>query len=581
MRDDLRILLRLLRLARPYWAWMALGALCSLLTVLANIGLMALAGWFIAAMAVAGAAGVLMNYLLPAAFIRLFAIVRTGGRYLERLSTHEATLRLLSELRVWFYERVEPLAPARLQPYRGGDLLARIQSDIDTLHHAYLRVAAPALVALVAVIAIALVLTHYSGWMAFVALFFLLLTGVAIPLAMRMAGKRPGTVLVESRAALRSALIDTVQGMGELSVYGAASRQARTVDALTRSISAQQMRLSRLAGLCESAVGLCAGIAMWGTLLISISLVADGHLQGPDLPFVALLTLASFEAVGPLPLALQRLGETLAAARRIFEIADAQPQIAPVLDTSPGPRDFTLAMRGVRLRYDERAAWALDGIDLELNPGTCVALVGASGAGKSSIVRVALRLWEYQEGEISLGGHDLRRYRPEDVRSLIAVVAQDAHLFNATIRDNLLLASPDADAQALVHAARAAQIHDFIAALPEGYDTWVGEAGVRLSAGQARRVAIARALLRDAPILLLDEPTENLDAQTERAVLEGIDCLMPGRSVLLITHKPALLERRADEILVLERGRIVERGTHAELMRSAGRYGHYQDLLIE
>ena len=445
MRDDLRILLRLLRMARPHWRWMALGALCALLTVLANIGLMALAGWFIAAMAVAGAAGVLMNYLLPAAFIRLFAIVRTGGRYLERLTTHEATLRLLSELRVWFYVRVESLAPARLQPYRGADLLSRIQSDIDTLHHAYLRVAAPALVALVAVAAATVALAHYSGWAALVALLFLLLAGAAIPLAMRMAGERPGIVLVESRAALRSALVDTIQGMGELSVYGAASRQARAIDALTRSVSAQQMLLSRLAGLSEGAVGLCAGIAMWGTLLISISLVGDGHLHGPELPLVALLTLASFEVVGPLPLAFQRLGETLAAARRIFEIADAQPQIAPVLDTSPRPRDFTLAMRGVRLRYDERAAWALDGVDLELNPGRCVAIVGASGAGKSSIVRVALRFWEYQEGEIRLGGHDLRRYQPEDVRSLIAVVSQDTHLFNATIRDNLLLASPDAD----------------------------------------------------------------------------------------------------------------------------------------
>jgi len=581
MRNDLRILLRLLRLARPYWGWMALGALCSLLTVLANAGLMALAGWFIAAMAVAGAAGVLMNYLLPAAFIRLFAIVRTGGRYLERLTTHEATLRLLSELRVWFYERVEPLAPARLHPYRGGDLLSRIQSDMDTLQHAYLRVAAPALVAVVAVAVAVVVLGHYSGWVALVALLFLLLTGAAVPSAMRLAGERPGAALVESRGALRSALIDTVQGMGELSVYGAASRQARTVEALTRSASAHQMRLSRLAGLSEGAVGLCAGMALWITLLISIPLVGNGRLQAPELALVALLTLASFEAVGPLPLAFHRLGETLAAARRIFEIVDARPEIAPLSTPSPHPSDFTLTMRGVRLRYDARAAWALDGIDLALNPGRCVALVGASGAGKTSIVQVALRFWEYQEGDIRLGGQDLRSYQPEDVHNLIAVVSQDTHLFNTTIRDNLRLAAADAGEQAIVRAAQAAQVHDFIAALPEGYDTWVGEAGVRLSAGQARRVAIARALLKDAPILLLDEPTENLDPETERSVLEAIDRLMAGRSVLLITHKPALLEHRADEILVIERGRIVERGTHTDLLRTAGRYAEYQDLLIE
>ena len=581
MRDDLKVLLRLLRLAHPYWGWMVLGALCSLLTVLANMGLMAVAGWFLTAMAIAGAAGTLMNYLLPAAVIRLFAIVRTGGRYLERVTTHEATFRLLSELRVWFYEHVEPLAPARLQPYRGADLLGRIQSDIDTVHHAYLRIAAPTLVALVAVSVVAVVLGHYSGWVALVALLFLLLTGAAIPIAVRSAGERPGNVLVESRAALRSALVDTVQGMGELSVYGAAQRQARAVSALARTVSVQQMHLSRLAGLSEGAVGLCAGIAMWTTLLISISLLGHGRLQTAELPFVVLLTLASFEAVGPLPVAFHRLGETLAAARRIFELVDMPPQIAPVATPSPHPRDFSLAMRGVRLRYDARTAWALDGIDLDLRPGTRVAILGATGAGKSSIVRVALRFWEYQEGEIRLGGHDLRSYHPEDARRLMAVVSQDTHLFNATIRDNLLLAAPGADEQALVCATRAAQIHDFVAALPDGYDTWVGEAGVRLSAGQARRVAIARALLKNAPILLLDEPTENLDPQTERGVLEAIDRLMAGRSVLLITHKPALLEDRADEILVLERGRIVERGTHADLMRRSGRYAAYQDRLFE
>jgi ATP-binding cassette subfamily C protein CydC len=260
---------------------------------------------------------------------------------------------------------------------------------------------------------------------------------------------------------------------------------------------------------------------------------------------------------------------------------DAQPQIAPVHTPSPRPLDASLTLRGVRLRYDHQGPWALDGLDLDLAAGRCVAVVGPSGAGKSSIVRVALRFWEYQEGEIRLGGHNLRSYQAADLRDLIAVVSQDTHLFNTTILENLRIAAPDADEQAIIRAARAAQIHDFISELPDGYETYVGEAGVRLSAGQARRVAIARALLKDAPILLLDEPTENLDAQTEHAVLEAIDRLMAGRTVLLITHKQGILHSRVDEILVLERGRIVERGTHAELMRRGQRYAHYQDYLVE
>jgi len=530
---------------------------------------------------VAGLAGALMNYLLPAAFIRLFAILRTGGRYLERLVTHEATFRLLSEVRVWFYTHVEPLAPAHLQRHRSSDLLARIQADIDTVQHAYLRVLVPVLVAVIGVTVVTALIGLYSGAMALLVLTLLFLAGAILPLVMRAAGKRSGENLVATRAALRTALVDTVQGMGELRVYGAAQRQAQAIDAFTAQISAEQTRLSRLSGISEGAVGLCASGAMWGSLLIGVALVGEGALQLPELPMLALLVLASFEAVGPLPLAFQRLGETFAAARRVFEIVDAQPQIPSERAPSPQPRDSSLTMRGVRLRYDTQAPWALDGVDLDLAPSRCVAVVGPSGAGKTSIVRVALRFWEYQEGEIQLGGHDLRSYRPEDVRRLVAVVSQDTHLFNTTIIENLRLAAPDASEEAILRAARAAQIHDFIATLPDGYETEVGEAGVRLSAGQARRVAIARALLKDAPILLLDEPTENLDPRTERAVLESIERLMRGRAVLLITHKLALLRQRVDEVLVLERGRIVERGTHAERMRRAQRYAGHRERLRE
>jgi len=581
MLNDLRIIGRLLRLARRYRAWMALGALISTVTMLANVGLMAVAGWFIAAMAVAGTAGALMNYFLPSALIRSFAIVRTGGRYLERLVTHEATFRLLSELRVWFYQSIEPLAPARLQHTRGSDLLGRIQADVDTLHHAYLRVLVPALVAMVGVTAVTIVLSLYDVSLGGLVLVLLLLAGVVIPCVMRRMGERPGSALVEARTDMRSAVVDGLQGMGELRIYGAAGRQAQRIDGLSVRLGVAHRRLSGLSGISEGMVGLCASLAMWGTVVIAVALVARGTLQPPDLPMLALLVLASFEAVGPLPLAFQKLGETFAAARRLFELVDAQPEVAAVHTPSPQPRDTSIAMRGVRLRYEARGRWALDGLDLHLGAGTRTAIVGPTGAGKSSILRLLLRFWEYQEGEILLGGHDLRSYQPEDVRNLIAVVSQDTHLFNTTILENLRIAAPDADEQSIVRAAQAAQIHDFIVALPDGYRTYVGEAGVRLSGGQARRVAIARALLKNAPILLLDEPTEDLDPQTERAVLEAIDRLMAGRTVLLITHRLAALEDRVDEVLVLESGRIVERGSPGALTRAGGRYAHYQDYLLE
>ncbi len=579
MRGDLQLARRLLGLARPYRGWLALGALCAVLTQLASVGLMAVAGRFIAAMALAGAAGVLLNYFLPAALIRLFAILRTGGRYLERVVTHEATFRLLAHLRTWFFQRLEPLAPARLERHRGSDLLQRIQADIDTLQNAYLRLLVPVVVAVAGVLVVAIVLAGTMPQATAAVVTVLLVAGVALPVAMRHLGEAPGVARIEARAALRVAVIDGLQGMAELRVYGAAEAQSRRIGALTRTLNAQQLRLARLSGLSGAAVGLCASLAMWGVALLGVTLVSRGSLMPAELPMLALFVLASFDAVGPLSGALQQAGETFAAARRVFELVDAAPEVEEPPGDSPTPRDCGIAMRGVRMRYGADESWALDGLDLELPPGRRVALVGPSGAGKSSIVSLLLRFREYQEGDVSFGGWDLRSYRGEDLRRRVAVVSQETYLFDTTIIENLRIADPGAGDEAVIRAARAAQIHDFIVSLPEGYRTFVGEAGVRLSGGQARRIAIARALLKDAPILLLDEPTEGLDPGTEQALIESIETLMAGRSVLVITHKPAYLGDRVDEVLVLEGGRVVERGTHAELLRRGGPYARYQDYL--
>ncbi len=579
MRDDLRLARRLLALAVPYRGWLAFGALCALITQLASVGLMAVAGRFIAAMALAGAAGVLLNYFLPAALIRLFAILRTGGRYVERVVTHEATFRLLAQLRTWFFRQLEPLAPARLEQYRGSDLLQRIQADIDTLQNAYLRLLVPFAVGLAGVLVAAIVLAWLMPQAVVPVIVSMLVAGVAVPIAMRRLGEAPGVARTEARAALRVAVIDGVQGMAELHVYGATQAQARRIHTLTQSLNGQQLRLAGLTGASAAMVGLCASLALWGVALWGVMLVSRGTLMPVELPMLALFVLASFDAIGPLPGAMQQVGETFAAARRVFELVDATPEVEDPRGSSPVPQDAGISMRGVRMRYGTDEAWALDGLDLDLPPGRRIAIVGPSGAGKSSIVGLLLRFREYQEGTVRFGGHDLRSYRGEDLRSRIAVVSQDTYLFDTTIFENLRIANPRASDEDVIRAARAAQIHDFIVSLPEGYDSYAGEAGVRLSGGQARRIAIARALLKDAPVLLLDEPTEGLDPQTERALVESIETLMAGRSVLVITHKLAYLGDRVDEVLVLERGSVVERGTHAELLRRGGSYARYQDHL--
>ncbi|MBK5966685.1 thiol reductant ABC exporter subunit CydC [Thiocystis minor] len=552
-------ILRLLDLFRPYRGWMLLGTLAAILTLIANVMLMAASGWFLAAMATAGAAGVAMNYFTPAAMIRGSAMLRTGGRYAERLVNHEATFRLIASLRVWFYSHLEPLAPARLQQYHSGDLLSRIRADIDALDNLYVRVLVPVVVALASTLIFGVFLFLFAPVLALTGLIFLLLAGVALPLWSQSRGQAPGRRITEDESELRTAVIDGIQGMAELTVYGVTERQAHRIDDLSRRLVADQARLSSDHGLTLAAVGLCASLSLWVLLWLAIPLVRDGQLMPPLLAMLALFTLASFEAVAPLPQAFQLLGRTLAAARRLFDIVDTEPAVREPPGLSPQPKGFDIAFDRVTFGYPKAARPAVADIVLHIPEGTRAAVIGATGSGKSTLFNLLLRFWAPDSGAIRIGGQDIADFHGDDLRRHIAVVSQHTHLFDATIRENLLIANPDASQGAIEQACRVAQIHDFIAELPEGYDTWVGETGVRMSGGQGRRIAVARALLKDAPILLLDEPTEGLDAATERDLMQALDRLMVGRTVLLITHRPAGLDW-VDQVLVLDQGRELAHG---------------------
>lgn len=557
--SDLRILLRLLGLMRPYRGWMLLGVALASITILANVGLMAVAGSFIATMAIGGLAGVLVNYFLPSAGIRAFAILRTGGRYGERIVTHEATFRLIAGLRVWLFERLVPLAPAQLQAERGADLVSRVQADVDTLQNAYLRLFVPLAAGLVCTIAIVAGLSLASGAIALAVLGLLLVAGAVAPGLAYRAAARPGAQTVAARADLRIAVVDALQGMDDLAVYGASGRAAERVDALGAGLGARQVRVARLGSLAEGMVGLCASLALWSAAALAIAGVAAGGLAPVQVPMLALAAMAAFEAVAPLPAAMQRVGETAAAARRIFALADRVPWLSEPATPAPGPRDAGLELRQVRMRYAPDAPLALDGLDLDLPAGRRVAVVGPSGAGKSSIARLLLRFWDYEAGEIRLGGADLRALPPQEVRARIGVLSQDTQLFNATVRGNLLIAAPEADDAAMAAALRAAQLDAVVAALPDGLDTFIGEGGARLSLGQGRRLALARVLLRDPAVLVLDEPTEGLDAQTGRALLAAVVAHRPGRTLLVITHRVEDVRGLVDEVVRVEAGRAVAR----------------------
>lgn len=545
---------RLIVLCRPQALWILAGVALNVGVVLANVGLLSLAGWFITAMALSGSAPTPINYFAPAAAIRGLALLRTGGRYCERLVTHEATLRILATLRSWLYGRLEPLAPARLQIHRGGDLMSRLRSDVDSLESFYLRVLAPTVAAVASGILLVAFLAGYDGWSAVALAFGLLLAGFLLPGAVQRLARTSGRLAVAIRADLRSETIDVVRGLGELLVYGASRERELAVETYGRNLVAAQRRQALLGHLGGNLATAAATLTLVCVICLAEPALHEAQLAGPDYVMIAFLVLAAFEAVAPLPAAFGAFGETLAAARRIFALADASPAVREPHRTAPLPDRRDIAVRGLRMRYADDAPWALNRIDLDVPQGARLAIVGASGGGKTSLFNVLLRFWDYQEGSVEIGGVPLRDLDGEAVRSLYSVVAQHTHLFNASIRENLLIARPAATDDELLAALRRANLAEAVARLDDGLATMVGENGARLSGGEARRLALARAFLKDAPILLLDEPTEGLDPVSEAAVLDGLQALMAGRTVLLITHRDAVL-RDVDAIVCIEGGR--------------------------
>lgn len=559
------VLVRILRLARPWWHWMALSMLVSAAATLANIGLMATSGWFITAMGLAGVAGVRMNYFTPAALIRAFAIIRTVGRYLERLVSHEATLRIVAGLRTWLYSRFEPLAPAGLQHIHSGDVLARMGADIDEIENAFLRLLVPAGVAIIVVLVVSGVALLYLPSFGLVLLALLLTSGIGLPILMSRLGREAGTRLTDTSARMSVKLVDSLEGLGELKAYGLNDARRADIAALSEELIADETRLADLSALTRGGITSFANLSMLAALAIAGSAVAAGSLDPSTLTMLALLALASYEALTPIPDAMESLSATLASAKRVFDLADTEPKPAEPAAPRALPEGTTLNFSNVSLTYPGSDVPALIGIDLELTPGKRIGVVGPSGSGKSSLVGLALRFWAPSGGTISLGGVPIAELDGEALRSRLAVVPQSSHLFADTIAGNLRLAAPKASDEDLRRICRIAQIDAFIMAQPDGYETDVGTQGLKLSGGQARRLAVAQALLKNAPVLVLDEPGEGIDLETEKTLLEAVLQARVDAAVLYITHRRQALERM-DEIVVISEGRIVQRGKPDEFL---------------
>ena len=487
--------------------------------------------------------------------VRVLAIARAAFRYLERYVTHRTTFRILATLRVWFFASIERLAPARLADRRSGDLLTRIVADIGTLEDFYVRVIVPPVTAALVTAFAAVLLGTFDVTLGLALVLFLGLTGVILPLVSRRLSRRPAERSIATRAELGAMLVDQIQGLADLvALDRAESHRARVLE-LGRALdrTAESLASVRAAATALSAV--LASLAGVTVLIIGSGLVAGGRLDGVYLAVLPLVAVAAFEVVPPLAQAIGLQDANEAAARRLFELVDDVPETSDPSGLAPAVASHDVEIRDVRFRYGADEPLALDGLSLSIPAGTSLALVGPSGSGKSTLVNLLLRFWDYREGEIRIGQHDLHAYRMDEVRQALGVVPQDVHLFNGTIRDNLALADADVTDARIVEACRQARLHDFIETLPDGYETRIGEDGLLLSGGERQRLAIARVIVKDAPILVLDEATANLDAATERDVMAALVPFMTGRTTLLITHRDEVAGW-ADRTVRLAAGRV-------------------------
>ncbi|MFD7570239.1 thiol reductant ABC exporter subunit CydD [Streptomyces sp. NPDC059810] len=546
---------------------MGLALLLGSLALGSAVGLMAVSGWLISR---ASEQPPVLYLMMAVTATRAFGIGRAVFRYAERLVSHDAVLRMLAELRVSVYRRLERIAPAGLRRTRRGDLLSRLVQDVDALQDYWLRWLLPAGAALIVGVASA----GFTAWLlpeaGAVLAVGLLVAGVLVPAVSGALARRAERRLAPARGALATAVADLLRGCAELTVAGALRDRIERTRAADRTLTGIASRQAAAAALGAGLSALVCGLTVAAAAVVGVRAVADGRLDGVALAVVVLTPLAAFEAVTGLPLAVQYRQRVKHSAERVFEVLDAPvPVHEPARPETPPASPFPLELSGLAARHAGQDREALAGFRLTLEAGRRVAVVGASGSGKTTLAQVLLRFLDVEAGMYRLGGVPAWELDGDAVRRLVGLCAQDAHLFDSSVRENLRLARTGASDEELREALRRARLLDWVDGLPEGLDTLVGEHGSRLSGGQRQRLALARALLADFPVLVLDEPAEHLDLATADALTDDLLRATEGRTTVLITHRLHGLDA-VDEVLVLDEGRTVQRGPYAELAEADG-----------
>ena len=557
---------RLFQLVRPWRGELALTFLLGLAHHSSIIGLSVISALLVGQVITGGELTVLL--VLLGVFVPLAAFFT----WAESWVAHDLAYRLLAEMRVDVYNKLDPLTPAYMVRRRSGDLVSIVGGDVELVEFFFAHTITPAFVAILVPAGVLATLAFVAWPIALVLSPFLL----AVAISPFMAQKRSEGLGDELRSQLgdvHAHMVDSIQGMREISAFGQGpARTAEMVDNSWRFAHFQLRFLKERAfqiGFIEGMTAL-GGLAV---LTMGAWLMTEGEISRPQLILSVILSVAAFAPISDIARTIKQLMETLAAARRLFVVHD---EPVPVVD-GPGVQAHenglspAISFDHVGFSYGHGEAQALHGVSFDVEAGQTVALVGRSGAGKTTCANLVMRFWDPGEGHVRLNGHNLRDYELDDLRRQIALVSQDTYLFNASIRDNLRLGKIEASDSEIEAAAQQANAHEFITAFPDGYDTLVGERGMQLSGGQRQRISIARAILKNAPVLILDEATSHLDAVNERQVRQALETLMAGRTTVVIAHRLSTI-RDADRIVVLDNGHAVEQGSHHDLLASHGLY---------
>ena len=563
----MRALLPFLRLFKFAKLPLFLGLVLMITGLASSIGLLTTSGWFLAATAIAGL-GTLFNFFYPSASVRGLAIGRTLFRYFEKLVTHDATFRILAKLRVQVFEKIIPLSPGVLNRYRNSDLLNRLVSDVDTLDSLYLRLIAPFITAIFVILAMCIGLSFVNAPLALGLGASLLLLVFVIPTVFYQLGKKFGDKLVHSRALYRTQFLEFIQAQAELLLFNAEDKLKDNMAKTEANWQADQQKEANLSGFSTALSLFLNGLIIAAMLWFSSQ--AEFGNDEYRMAFIALFTfaaLASFEILMPLGSAFLHIGQVIASAERVTDIIEQRPLV-----TFNGKAEFDqnattlIEAKDLSFTYPERQNRALENLNLTIQKGKKIAILGKTGSGKSTLLQLLVRNYDANQGELFLAGKPIADYAEDTLRSQFCFLTQRVHVFSDTLRQNLQFASAvNISDEKMIEVLNQVGLGKLLEQ-EQGLDIWLGDGGRPLSGGEQRRLGLARILLNDAPILLLDEPTEGLDRETERQILRLILAHAENKTLIMVTHRLTAIEQ-FDELYVIDEAKLIEKGTYAELLQ--------------